>query len=74
MKTKLSMKFKARLKRLDEIHWSLLIGLLIVAAAGWWAACQASNARAETDRIRQQYFHALQQLHDPPTPPKGLRP
>lgn len=41
---------------LDDLHYALALGLVLVSLAGWWAACEASRAHAEADWIRQQYF------------------
>lgn len=53
---------------LDAVHYALIAACLILAAAGWYAACQASQARREADKVRAEYINLWHQWQDAPMP------
>lgn len=56
---------KRKLGKLDNLHWSMAIGILILAAVGWWVAGQCSQARRDADQTRQRYFEHLKKERSP---------
>jgi len=73
MRRKHNSRFRQFIAKLDSLHWCMGLSILIVATAGWFAACECEKARLETQRVREQFIHFMTTNQSRPMAPDHLK-